>query len=343
MKPEQAEEYTQALGQIVAGGWRQIALGEKLGVPKALGLSTREWVTTRLGGYVKISVAERHGAVSELKQQGLDQRQIAAVVGVSEATISSDVSELKSAEPVDAIAELAATNEAKQAKDKQAKRRARENKLRDEREAAMQEARQTDRRWTLEHCDIKKWRPSDVSSVVTDPPYVTPDAVELYSELADFALDVLPSGGALVALCWQPILESVMKAMARSALHFRWMLAWQFDSGGDNARTFDMARRVHDGWKPVLVYHKDGWTRDTPALYDIVRSSGRILDEHVWQQGVDGFERLVSYVSQPGDMVCDPFLGSGTTAIAALKLERNFCGADIDSAVVEQVRARLLG
>ena len=70
MKPEDAEEYTQALGQVVAGGWRQIALGERLGVPKALGLSVDEWVKRRLGGYVKLSIEERREAVEELTAKG---------------------------------------------------------------------------------------------------------------------------------------------------------------------------------------------------------------------------------------------------------------------------------
>ena len=50
---EDAEEYTQSLGQIFGGGWRQIAWAERQGVPAVLGLTTEEWVTQRLGGYVR--------------------------------------------------------------------------------------------------------------------------------------------------------------------------------------------------------------------------------------------------------------------------------------------------
>ena len=72
MDAADAEEYTQALGQVVAGGWRQVALGERLGVPDALGLSTREWVNQRLGGYVSLSLAARQEAVAELVGGGHD-------------------------------------------------------------------------------------------------------------------------------------------------------------------------------------------------------------------------------------------------------------------------------
>lgn len=91
MTPADAEEYTQALGQVVAGGWRQIALGQRLGVPKALGLTVEQWVQQRLGGYVKYSIAERRQAVAELKADGENNTAIAAMTGVDEGTIRNDL------------------------------------------------------------------------------------------------------------------------------------------------------------------------------------------------------------------------------------------------------------
>src|SRR4029434_5912993 len=93
MTKDQAEEYTQALGQVVAGGWRQIALGEALGVPKTLGLTTPQWVEKRLGGYVKLSVQERRTAAQELKAEGKSGRAIGRVLGVDHATVLKDLGE----------------------------------------------------------------------------------------------------------------------------------------------------------------------------------------------------------------------------------------------------------
>ena len=88
---EDAEEYTQGLSQIGAGWWRQIALGERLGVPDALGLSTRDWVEQRLGGYIRMSIPERKEAVKELAAEGMEQAEIADVLGVSQPTIHRDL------------------------------------------------------------------------------------------------------------------------------------------------------------------------------------------------------------------------------------------------------------
>jgi hypothetical protein len=91
MNHDDAEEYTQALGQVVAGGWRQVSLGERLGVPEALGLTTRQWVNERLGGYVRLSVEERRQAALELKNEGLNQREIGDVLGVGHRTVGRDL------------------------------------------------------------------------------------------------------------------------------------------------------------------------------------------------------------------------------------------------------------
>jgi N6-adenosine-specific RNA methylase IME4 len=91
MRREDAEEFTQSLGQIVGGSYRQIALAERLGIPKALGLSTDEWVRQRLGGYMRLSISERRDAVLELAAEGMSQRQIGRVLGVSEATVNRDM------------------------------------------------------------------------------------------------------------------------------------------------------------------------------------------------------------------------------------------------------------
>jgi len=91
MNAEDAEEYTQALGQVVAGGWRQIALGQRLGVPKALRLTVDEWVKNRLGGYVKYSVAERKEAVRTLAADGFSEREIKGAIGTGRKQVRQDL------------------------------------------------------------------------------------------------------------------------------------------------------------------------------------------------------------------------------------------------------------
>jgi phage N-6-adenine-methyltransferase len=98
---EDAEEYTQALGQVLAGGWRQRALAWRLGVPQALGMTLEEWTEQRLGGYVRMSIPERREAVKELAEEGFTDREIAAIAGVGERTAQRDLRAPNDAEDLD--------------------------------------------------------------------------------------------------------------------------------------------------------------------------------------------------------------------------------------------------
>lgn len=53
-------------------------------------------------------------------------------------------------------------------------------------------------------------------------------------------------------------------------------------------------------------------------------------------------ERIIKASSNPGDIVFDCFMGSGTTQAAAMKLGRRFIGADINLGAVETTTKRLL-
>lgn len=64
-------------------------------------------------------------------------------------------------------------------------------------------------------------------------------------------------------------------------------------------------------------------------------------DEHPCQLPVHLLERLLLMSSDEGDIVLDPFIGTGTTAIAAKKLGRKFVGIDIDPKYVEIANKKL--
>ena len=53
--------------------------------------------------------------------------------------------------------------------------------------------------------------------------------------------------------------------------------------------------------------------------------------------------RIIQASSNPGDIVLDPFVGSGTTAVAAAQLNRRFAGIDLASFMLDIVQRRLEG
>jgi hypothetical protein len=174
--------------------------------------------------------------------------------------------------------------------------------------------------------DVREWRPAGVDAIITDPPYIG-DSIPLYEALRDFALDVLPAGGPLVVMTWQGILHPVLDALEHPELAWRWCVSWRYASADKS--TVDYARRVFDRWKPVLIFHKGAMPADATMVSDEITSDAPSKTRHAWEQSLPGFGQLVRAFSQPGQTICDPFLGSGTTGLAALSHGRHFVGCDI--------------
>jgi site-specific DNA-methyltransferase (adenine-specific) len=62
---------------------------------------------------------------------------------------------------------------------------------------------------------------------------------------------------------------------------------------------------------------------------------------HPSQKPVALIEKLIACATDPGDLVLDPFLGSGTTAVAAESLGRRWIGIEVDPRYVSVARKRL--
>lgn len=91
---EDAEEYTRAVGQVMSGGWRLCAAAHRLGVPEAMGMTSREWVR-EIGGAVRLGLDERREAVKELTDPegefNFSQREAADVLGIGTMTVNRDL------------------------------------------------------------------------------------------------------------------------------------------------------------------------------------------------------------------------------------------------------------
>ena len=62
---------------------------------------------------------------------------------------------------------------------------------------------------------------------------------------------------------------------------------------------------------------------------------------HPTEKPLNLFEYIIKTSSNPGDVILDPFMGSGTTAEAALKNQRNFTGIDISEKYINIANERV--
>lgn len=88
--------------------------------------------------------------------------------------------------------------------------------------------------------------------------------------------------------------------------------------------------RPGTGWEPVLILHREGkkhWNGGgKPAVWhtQIVKNDGL----HPTQKPLTLIAQWVCQFSDPNELILDPFMGSGTTGVAALSHGRRFIGIE---------------
>lgn len=269
-----------------------------------------------------------------LAQLGIDRRRLAEGRSIANSTVLEEARVRAQRQP---DAPLSIKDLLQQAS--RAEREDRKRTERQQREAEAQAAisASDDPLYKLHHGSLEHWRPTGVAAVVTDAPYLD-NCLPLYRALRDFAVEVLPPGGALAVMTSPNLLAEVFRALDHERLVFRWQFIWRYANG---QQVTNYQSRVHGSYKPILLFYADHIPSETRFFRDEILSSGPDKDHHPWGQSVTGFERLIEALTEPGELVCDPFLGGGTTAIAALAQNRRFVGCDIDRSAIETTRSRL--
>ena len=82
---------------------------------------------------------------------------------------------------------------------------------------------------------------------------------------------------------------------------------------------------------------RDVWSIPTTPMRE--KEHGK----HPTQKPLELLERLVLACSKEGDLVLDPFCGSGTTGVASVKHKRNFVGIEMDSGYCKLASKRIKG
>jgi len=162
--------------------------------------------------------------------------------------------------------------------------------------------------------------------VITDPPYPK-EFLPLYDELAQCCnFHKVP---VVAVMCGQSYLPQIIEMMCRH-LVYRWTFAY-LTPGGQAVQQW--SKKINTFWKPVLLFGDV-----TEWVGDVCKSDVNDNDKrfHEWGQSESGMADLISRLTKPGQLICDPFLGGGTTAVVSLALGRRFVGCDIDKECCEK-------
>jgi ParB-like chromosome segregation protein Spo0J len=179
---------------------------------------------------------------------------------------------------------------------------------------------------------------ASVDLVFCDPPYAK-EYVPLFGGLAQFGARVLIDGGSLLTYCGHHTVPEVLQLMTPH-LRLHWTCALVHSDLGE--RRLIPSLRVQCGWHLLLWFVKGKLKRGISVADCVKTKQGNKISGHEWAQGTDEAKYYIEKLSRRGSLVVvDPFLGSGTTGVAALKAGRAFCGFEIDPDTARKAETRI--
>ncbi|MGA7096945.1 MAG: site-specific DNA-methyltransferase [Acidimicrobiia bacterium] len=113
-------------------------------------------------------------------------------------------------------------------------------------------------------------------------------------------------------------------------------------SKGRFDRAVKRTAREAEGLPHLATIETDEFLEATLDVWEIASESARKIG-HPAPFPIDLPRRLIELYTYRDDLVLDPFMGSGTTAVAARRTHRHFVGFDTDPAYVEMAMERLAG
>jgi DNA modification methylase len=144
-------------------------------------------------------------------------------------------------------------------------------------------------------------------------------------------------------------------------MYLKNIIIWNFDWGGSTGKRFssryeyifffskskkEWVFNLDDISIPSVNFRPDRYKtqfKNPSDVWSIPMVSGSFTERtnHPAQYPEKLIERIIKAVTNPGDLVLDPFLGSGTTAVVAKKLKRNYVGYEINKDYVKMAKNRL--
>jgi site-specific DNA-methyltransferase (adenine-specific) len=101
-----------------------------------------------------------------------------------------------------------------------------------------------------------------------------------------------------------------------------------------------MGYHYRSRYELILFFEKGKRKLHDLGIADVI-THPRITRGYPAEKPAEVSEVLVRQSSEPGGIVVDPFMGSGSVGVAALRSARRFLGCDISPAALELSRARL--
>lgn len=194
-----------------------------------------------------------------------------------------------------------------------------------------------------------------VDAVITDPPYNISkinnfstmkhprkgvdfgqwdNDFDVCAWISDYT-KILKDDGSIIIFCSYLYISFVIAELKKNGIDMKDVLVWK----KSNPMPRNINRRyVQDMEFAIWGVKKNAkWTFNKPSDKPYLRSvfetstvSGKERTNHPTQKSLELMRQIIKIHTNPGDVILDPFMGSGTTGLAALQEGRKFIGIEMD-------------
>lgn len=205
-----------------------------------------------------------------------------------------------------------------------------------------------------------------MNHIITDPPYnISQDnnfatmrnprrgvdfgdwdyEFDLYSWIGDYS-EILDKNGSMIVFCSYRFMSHIIEKLESSGMAVKDILIWK--------KTNPMPRNINRRYVQDLefavwaVKQKSKWVFNKPDDVPYLRSCfetsvvcGAERVNHPTQKSLKLMSEIIRIHTNPGDLILDPFMGSGTTGVAALENGREFMGIELDEEYWNVARRRI--
>lgn len=233
---------------------------------------------------------------------------------------------------------------------------------------------------TIYHGDCREILPQldvKVDLVLTDPPYGCSNDKDDVLDLSVFDKVVvkMTDGSGLFCFCGQETIDLFMAKLRQLQLAWLNTIVWRYDNtiprerfrfaisydpvlfySKGKLKHFDLdsvrvpykskerlRNPVYKNGKPwypnpLGALRKDVW--EVPAVTSPAYTNEKVA--HKWQKPIELLKPMILATTSEGDLILDPFLGSGTTCYCAKKLNRYSIGIEIEEKYCEIAAKRCM-
>ena len=154
-----------------------------------------------------------------------------------------------------------------------------------------------------------------------------------FADLFQEAFRVLKRNTHFYLFCDAETMFIAKPAAEQAGFRFWKPLVW-------DKRTIGMGYHYRARYEFILFFEKGKRRLNDLGVADVI-SVPRIHGGYPAEKPPELSEVFISQSSQPGDLVADPFMGSGSIGVAAARLNRRFLGNDLNPAAVRLAAQRL--